>query len=94
MRLKVLVRYEAQDMAFDMPVGDGRMTIKWLGERAHPAKEATCAGYCFAWTTYILNAVEFDKCASIGAAHGHNPTHQCTNKEMIAALLGDVGRHA
>lgn len=35
MRLKVRVRYEGQDMAFDMPVGDGRMTIKWLGERAH-----------------------------------------------------------
>jgi len=37
MQLKVSVRYEGQSMAFGMPVGDGRMTIKWLGERAHGA---------------------------------------------------------
>lgn len=32
MLLKMRVIYEGQEMVFDMSVGDGRMTIKWLGE--------------------------------------------------------------
>lgn len=32
MLLKMRVVYEDQEMVFDMSVGDGRMTIKWLGE--------------------------------------------------------------
>eukprot|EP00752_Nemacystus_decipiens_P008506 g7596.t1 len=31
MRLDVRVVYEGKELAYDMPVGDGRMTIKWLG---------------------------------------------------------------
>ncbi|CAM9462721.1 unnamed protein product [Pylaiella littoralis] len=31
MQFKIRVVYEGQEMAYDMPVGDGRMTIKWLG---------------------------------------------------------------
>ena len=26
------VVYEGEEIKYDMPVGDGRMTIKWLGE--------------------------------------------------------------
>ncbi|CAM9161057.1 unnamed protein product, partial [Ectocarpus sp. 6 AP-2014] len=31
MKIELSVIYEGQEMLYDMPVGDGRMTIKWLG---------------------------------------------------------------
>eukprot|EP00903_Cladosiphon_okamuranus_P017255 g15900.t1 len=31
MKLRLQVVYEGKELAYDMPVGDGRMTIKWLG---------------------------------------------------------------
>lgn len=35
MRLQLHVVYEGEELVYDMPVGDGRMTIKWLGEWPH-----------------------------------------------------------
>lgn len=32
MRLNMHVVYDGKELVYDMPVGDGRMTIKWLGE--------------------------------------------------------------
>lgn len=32
MKIELCVIYEGQEMLYDMSVGDGRMTIKWLGE--------------------------------------------------------------
>lgn len=36
MLLAMRVVYEGEEIAYDMSVGDGKMTIKWLGELSFP----------------------------------------------------------
>lgn len=80
MRLKVRVRYEGQDMAFDMPVGDGRMTIKWLGERAR-SSGAEKSQIDLRWVVFgvdlpkFASTESFDEMACIHRSCSQPPTH-------------------
>ncbi|CAM9254084.1 unnamed protein product, partial [Hapterophycus canaliculatus] len=41
MKVKMRIVYEGQEVAYEMPVGDGRMTVKWLGLAAAQRFTAT-----------------------------------------------------
>ena len=51
MLLAMRVVYEGEEIAYDMSVGDGKMTIKWLGELSFPFASllysTDCASSCY-----------------------------------------------